>query len=387
MHSRYTSHASKRQVHAGSAHVQMKAPNPVYSSVMQLQRTIGNRAVQQLVAGSSVIQMLAWPSKKPQQSKISQTLADHWGELDTSDVKEFYAWCTTTDQFEHIPTALSHSEWKTLKASCTGAKFDEHGFASDTSKGNIRSIFQFATAKKAAPYKRYDEGTYMQTNDQLASDIAAIQTEGTFNLDRIIALDKSLAFDLVEADKERHAAKWEKENNADLAKEKSMELNQKIKAAKEKMQTTLALLASAHMTKLTEEKEAAKKKAKVDGAILAAENAYAITSSSALTRAIWNSTKANAGLTGYLELSGSYTAGDLQTAHDEWRDFGYAYDQYAGKVDFLDNIHSPGNGTAQDKLTHSNYESRSCRYQVDFISNWGGNRTVMHVGLQGTEKK
>ncbi|NOV02189.1 hypothetical protein [Paenibacillus planticolens] len=369
-----------------SANVQTQAGQSQYNSVIQLQRTIGNKAVQQLIVGSPVIQAMPWPSKKPQQTKIMDAIAENWSDLDSSDVKSFYSWCATTEQFENIPRELSHSEWKTLSENCTGAQFDKHGFASDQSAENIRGIFKYVTAKKVTPYKSYDVGTYDQTNEELAADISKVQTEGVFDLDRIIAVNISLASDLIQADKNRHAAIWEKENNPELEQDKKTLLSQKLRAAKESIQNILALLTGEHMTKLNEEKEAAKKKAKIDGAVLAAEQSYDITGGSALTRAIWNSTKANAGLTGYLEIGGSYTVHELQTAHDEWRDFGIAYDDSDGKVDYLENIHSPGNGTAQDKWGHSNYESRSCRYQVDFISTWGGNRTVMHVGLQGTEK-
>jgi hypothetical protein len=38
------------------------APNNTYTSIMQLQRTIGNRAVQQMMAGSPVVQAMKWPS-------------------------------------------------------------------------------------------------------------------------------------------------------------------------------------------------------------------------------------------------------------------------------------------------------------------------------------
>ncbi|BFT71984.1 hypothetical protein [Paenibacillus sp. P36] len=388
MHARSSSQAVKQPAQGGNsrrASTQQNLSNHPYSYLLQLQRTIGNKAVQQMMVGTPLIQAMRWPAAK-QQTKLISQIDEYWSDLDNSDVKEFYEWCTSDKQFEIIPKELSHSEWKTLRSKCTGAQMDEQGFSGDPSEGNVRAIFTFLTAKKVVPFKSFDMGTYVESNDLLAADIASKQTQGTFNLDRIIELDKSFAFDLVEADKERHAALWEKENNADLEREKILTLNQRIKAAKEKIQLALTSLVHVHEIRIAEEKEAAKKKAKIDGAILAAEQSYAITGSSQLTQAIWASTKANAGATGYLEIGGSYSAQELQTAHDEWRAFGIAYDSSVGKVDFLDNIHSPGNGTAQDKTGHANFESRSCSRQVDFISTWGGSRTVMHVGLQGTEK-
>lgn len=388
MHARIWSQTAKQQRQGGNSSrssTQQNVSNNPYSALLQLQRTIGNKAVQQMVVGTPLIQAMRWPAAK-QQTKLMAQIDEYWSDLDKADAKEFYEWCTSDKQFEIIPKELSHSEWKTLRDKCTGAQIDEQGFSGDPSERNVRSIFTFLTAKKVIPFKSFDMGTYVETNDLLAADISSKQTQGVFNLDRIIELDKSFAFDLVEADKERHAALWEKENNSDLEREKILSLNQRIKAAKEKIQLTLTALVHAHETRVAEEKEAAKKQAKINGAIVAAELSYAITGSSPLTQAIWNSTKANAGATGYLEIGGSYSAQDLRTAHDEWRAFGIAYDSSVGKVDYLDNIHSPGNGTAQDKTGHANYESRSCSRQVDFISTWGGSRTVMHVGLQGTEK-
>jgi hypothetical protein len=388
MHARNWSQTAKQQSQGGNSSrssTQQNVSNNPYSSLLQLQRTIGNRAVQQMVVGSPLIQAMRWPASKQQPKLISQ-LGENWSDLDTSDVRTFYEWCSSSKQFENIPKELSHSEWKTLRDKCSGAQFDEQGFSQDDSLGNIRGIFTYLTAKKAIPFKSYDMGTYVETNDLLAADISSKQTQGVFDFNRILSLDKSLAFDLVEADKERHAALWEKENNVDLEREKTLSLNQRIKAAKEKIQLALTALVHAHEVRVAEELETAKKQAKIDGAILAAEQSYAITGSSPLTQAVWASTKANAGATGYLEIGGSYSAQDLKTAHDEWRDFGLAYGSSVGKVDFLDNIHSPGKGTAQDKTGHANYESRSCWKQVDFISTWGGSRTVMHVGLQGTEK-
>lgn len=388
MHARILSQAAKQQSQGGNSSrssTQQNMSNNAYSSLIQLQRTIGNRAVQQMVVGSPLIQAMRWPAAK-QQSRLVSQIAEYWSDLESADIKVFYEWCTSSEQFENIPKELSHSEWKMLRDKCTGAQFDEQGFSQDASVENIRGIFTYLTAKKAIPFKSYDMGSYVETNDLLAADILSKQTQGVFDLNRILNLDKSFAFDLVEGDKERHAALWEKENNADLEREKTLSLNQRIKAAKEKIQLALTALVHAHEVRVNEELEAAKKQAKIDGAILAAEQSYAITGSSPLTQAIWASTKANAGATGYLEIGGSYSAQDLKTAHDEWRDFGLAYDSSVGKVDYLDNIHSPGKGTAQDKTGHANYESRSCWKQVDFISTWNGNRTVMHVGLQGTEK-
>ncbi|MDU0200535.1 hypothetical protein ACYEXS_08615 [Paenibacillus sp. MAH-36] len=388
MHARISSQAAKQPSQGGNLRrpsTQQNVSNHPYSSLLQLQRTIGNKAVQQMIVGTPMIQAMRWPAPK-QQTKLMAQIDEHWSDLDKEDVKVFYEWCTSDKQFEIIPKELSHSEWKTLRDKCTGAQMDDQGFSGDPSEKNVRNIFTFLTAKKVIPFKSFDMGTYVESNELLAADIASKQTQGVFNLDRIIELDKSFAFDLVEADKERHAALWEKDNNTDLEREKILSLNQRIKAAKEKIQIALTSLVHAHETRIAEEKEAAKKKAKIDDAILAAEQSYAITGCSPLTQAIWNSTKANAGATGYLEIGGSYSAQELQTAHDEWRSFGIAYDSSDGKVDFLDNIHSPGTGKAQDKTGHANYESRSCSSQVDFISTWGGSRTVMHVGLQGTEK-
>jgi hypothetical protein len=388
MHARIWSQAAKQQSQGGNSSrssTQQNVSNNPYSSLLQLQRTIGNKAVQQMVVGAPLIQAMRWPAAK-QQPKLMNQIAEYWSDLDNADVKAFYEWCTSSEQFVNIPKELSHSEWKTLRDKCTGAQFDEQGFAQDSSVENVRGIFTYLTAKKVIPFKSYDTGTYVQSNDLLAGEISSKQTQGIFDLNRIIDLDKSLAFDLVEADKERHAALWEKENNTDLEREKTLSLNQRIKAAKEKIQLALTALVHAHEIRVAEELEAAKKQAKIDGAIVAAEQSYAITGSSPLTQAIWTSTKANAGATGYLEIGGSYSAQDLQTAHDEWRAFGIAYNNSVGKVDYLDNIHSPGNGTAQDKTGHANFESRSCWRQVDFISTWGGSRTVMHVGLRGTEK-
>ncbi|UJF34831.1 hypothetical protein [Paenibacillus hexagrammi] len=385
MHIRAVQASSKQSLSTNS---NPSRHNPANSSstLVQLHRTIGNKAVQQMITGIPVIQRIAWPSKKQQQSKIIDEIAENWSDLETSDVKAFYAWCTSQDQFTYIPKALSYEEWFTLKEKCSGAEFDKQGFTSDQSARNVKGIYDYFTRKKVVPYNSYDMGSYSEINDLLSSDITGVQTEGTFDLDRIKLLDKTLAFELIEADKARHAAIWEKENNSELEQEKSTLLNQKLRAAKDRIRDTLALLVTAHEVRVAEEKEAAKKKAAIDGAVTAAETAYAFASKSALTQLIWNATKGNAGSTGYLEVGGSYSAAELLTAHQEWRNFSNAYEHSAGKVDYLQNIHSPGHGVAQDKLGHSNYESRSCRYQVDFISEWGGSRTVMHVGLQGSEK-
>lgn len=386
MHERGQTHSSsKRQPEVNKQAVQNRVPSSSHASILQLQGMVGNKAVQRMMIGSSVIQTMKWPAKKQQASLVSE-ISEDWGELESGEVQAFYEWCTTKEQFNLVPKGLSYGQWNVLKAVCTGAKFDELGFSGDQSAKNVIGIFDYLTNKPVVAYHNYDKGSYKETNDELAGDITSIQTEGKFDLTQIKLLDKTLAFELIEADMDRHAAAWEKVNNEGLSKEKIISLNQRIKSSDEKIIAALQSLKSQHEVWVSEQKAKAKKQADIHGAVMAAESAYKIKSSSPLTQKIWNSTKTNAGVTGYLEIGGSYSAANLATAHNEWRRFGQDYNDSLGAVDYLQNIHSPGLGVAQDKLGHNNYDSRSCRYQMDFISDWGGNRTVMHVGLQGTEK-
>jgi hypothetical protein len=105
---------------------------------------------------------------------------------------------------------------------------------------------------------------------------------------------------------------------------------------------------------------------------------------SPLTQEIWRSTKANAGSSGYLEIAGSYTQGELETAYNDWKRFKKACNRSPAKSTFLSSIHSPGKGKAEDKTAKGGV--RSSRFQMDFITVWGvtgTSDTIIHACLNG----
>ncbi len=356
-------------------------------SLLQLQRTIGNRAVTHLIqpvqAGSrsqTVIQRIAFSKK------VKGKLDEAYRELDDDVVKDFVEWCVSEAQAMAISRDFSFDDWENKiqplspnnKATKTFALTDagEIGEAIERYKVDERNRKAREAAAASASVVNYDDAArdYTPPGEPLQLALIALGVD----LARIKKVHNLTAQKLLAEDLKHEKARWEMEQNgAKLAGEARTSRTTAMKDAK----AAIATIIEEYKPLEAEFKKEETKQAEIAAKIVEVEALQPVAfTGNALCMELWTLAKHWAGSGGKYELVNGYTAGELRGAWQAWQPFQNAV---AAVADFA--THRIGNGTAQDKSSRPDIKTRRHTSQMNFSVTWKGVEQMIHVGLAGTE--
>ncbi|MCE7996387.1 MAG: DUF4157 domain-containing protein [Roseivirga sp.] len=326
--------------------------------------------------GLSVFQLLPWPKKKDR-PKCKDT---SWEE-EEDEIKELYEWCNTREEFDLIIASMDYDKWSEIVAKYSERLHTE--MESISGLGEMASLIEFfdALKPKAPTPKVYDMSTYTFPSDRLST---LIGTKGLTDENLESVGLRSFVGTLKLADQQYSKHSWEKtENSALMSLEERTEKNAEIADALEEVTTALDELCK-EKTRLDAEAAAAALYALNVATMVTnatALPAFAGVNGNPLAKSIWEASVANAGKTGYIQVDDTiYPKATVTTATALLRTFSFAYTAvYPNGTQYLSNPHTPGGGNPSDKTGHSNMESRTSKYQADFIATWGGSVTVVHI--------
>jgi hypothetical protein len=106
--------------------------------------------------------------------------------------------------------------------------------------------------------------------------------------------------------------------------------------------------------------------------------------SNTLCMKIWQASRTHAGKSGKFELPDGYSASDLAAAWAAWGSFAENIRNASDTTDGF-TTHRIGDGTAQDKSSRLDINTRKFTRQMNFSVTWKGAEQMIHVGLQGTK--
>lgn len=353
-------------------------------SLLRLQRTIGNRAVTQLLHPAAQqqphIQRIAFSKK------VKGKLDSAYGELDDEAVKEFVEWCASEAQAIAISRGFSFDEWesdiqplspnnKTTKAFVLtdAAKIRE---AVEQFKVDERNRKAREAAAATAAIVNYDDAAreYTPPGEPLQLALTALGVD----LTRIKKVHNLTAQKLLAEDLKYEKARWEVEQNgAKLVGEARTLRTTAIKDAK----TAIATIIEEYKPLEAAFRKEETRKAEIAAKIIEVEALQPVAfTGNALCMELWALAKHWAGSGGKYELVNGYSAGELRGAWQAWKPFQDAVDEVA---EFA--THRIGNGTAQDKSSRPDIKTRHHTSQMNFSVTWKGVEQMIHVGLAGTE--
>ncbi len=349
-------------------------------TVLRLQRTIGNRAVSQMMQPQTLIQRIAFSKK------LKGKLDSSYGELDDEDVKDFVEWCVTEKQAIAISKDFSFADWdEKIKPMSPNNKVTKTFILSEAAKIS-EAIEQFSVdernrrmreaAAASASIVNYDDADreYTPPGEPLQLALTALGVD----LVRIKKVHNLTAQKLLAEDLKHEKARWEIEQNG-----------AKLVGEARTLRTTAIKDAKAAITTLIEEykplevafKKEEDKQAEIAAKIVEVEALQPVAfTGNALCMELWTLAKHWAGSGGKYELATGYTAGELRGAWQAWLPFQTA----VAAVDSFA-THRIGNGTAQDKSSRPDIKTRHHTHQMNFSVTWKGVEQMIHVGLAGTE--
>lgn len=298
------------------------------------------------------------------------------------EANTFLNWVGDKEQFFELMEVTTRSQRDTLTSKPKQTDFYRvfnMDMPRETARSNIEGYITFINQPKKKEYYRYDVTTY-----KLPKEVVKLLAEHKYSetLFDEPGADIKYNIDHIEAQsREYHQADTIKNEDSSLSSDQRRTLNDKKHAALEIIKEHINQIKAA----MAERAKKAQYIADVMGedAAIQALPAYPTMAANPLALNIWRATVQVAGKSGYLQESGNiHPATDVIAAMVLLKRLSKQWEDSYAKTRYLTEPHVPGTGHPQNKTGHSNPESRASLWQADFITTWGGDKTVMHVNSE-----